>query len=524
MPLSLQQSQRMQQRLVMTPQMQQSVKLLQMNAMELETMTAQELLENPFLELEDEALDLPGREEEVSERDSEAEVLKSREDDGDDQAGDDAYETSPGDGQERDSRDDSASDVSEDVDANALEDAPEQFSEVDTDFEEVFQDSVPRPQSLRGGDEDEDDRSFEETLSGTDSLYEKLEWQLRVSALDGREAEIGKYLIGCIDEDGYLQTTVAEVAEHFQVTDREVESVLTVIQEFEPTGVAARDMAECLCIQLRTVGDLTPLIETILREHWDDLVRKRFRDIARAVDATEDLVQEVFARVGRLDPAPGRHYTKERPHYITPDVYVKYMDGRYECYLNEGEVAGLRLNNRYKQVLLSDESNVDPKEREYALEKYRAAVMFMKNIEKRRSTILRVTEAIMEYQRGFLEKGVEALRPLALSEIAERVGMHESTISRVTSGKYVDTPRGLYELKYFFSSAIEADEGEAVSSRSIKRKIKEMIDAENPAKPLSDDKIAKTLKADGFSIARRTVAKYRTQMRILPTNLRRQTS
>lgn len=199
------------------------------------------------------------------------------------------------------------------------------------------------------------------------------------------------------------------------------------------------------------------------------------------------------------------------------------MDGRYVVYLNEGEVANLRLSNTYKNILLrTDTENQDPAEREYAIDKYRAAVMFLKNIEKRRSTVLRVTEAIMDYQREFLDKGVEALRPLALSEIAERVGMHESTISRVTSSKYVDTPQGLFELKYFFSSSIESNDGEAASSRSIKNKIRELIDSESPCHPLSDDKIAKILILQGFTIARRTVAKYREQLKILPTNLRRQ--
>lgn len=526
MPLTLQQAQKQQQRLVMTPQMQQSVKLLQMNTLELQELTEQELLENPFLEMEVEALDVPGREEEVLESQSQAEVIKTRDgDDEDDPRADDSYDTSPGDGSEsgQEKRDESGSDVSEDLESNSVEDQPEQFSEVDTDFEEIFQDSLPRTYTPRY-DEEDDDRSYEEIVAGRASLYEKLEWQLRVSALEAQDATIGMYLIGCIDDSGYLQADLAEVAERFDTTVEEVERVLGVVQEFEPTGVGARGLAECLCIQLRALGDLTAPVEAILREHWDALVRKKFRDVARAMEMTEAEVQAVFERISRLDPSPGRNFTKDQPQYIQPDVYVRYMDGEYVCYLHEGEVAHLRLNNKYKEILLGDPEGQDPTEREYALDKYRAAVMFLKNIEKRRSTILRVTESIMEYQREFLERGVEALRPLALSEIAERVSMHESTISRVTSGKYVDTPRGLFELKFFFSSAIEAEDGEAVSSRAIRRKIKELIDAEDRKKPLSDDRIAKILQGEGFSIARRTVAKYRTQMNILPTNLRRDNS
>ncbi len=317
--------------------------------------------------------------------------------------------------------------------------------------------------------------------------------------------------------------TMEACAERFGVTLNHVERILCVIQEFDPSGVGARDLPECLVLQLAALGELDLTAKEVLMEHWEELMRKQFRPIARALEVREEDVVEVFNKVRKLQPAPGLAYTREQPLYITPDVYVREIDGRYVTYLNEGDVAHLRLSSTYRNILLrEDVENQDPKEREYALDKFRAAVMFIKNIEKRRNTVLRVTEAIMEYQKEFLEHGVESLRPLSLAEIADRVGMHESTISRVTSGKYVDTPQGLLELKFFFSSAIQSDDGEAASSRAIKSKIRELIDAEDSRRPLSDDKIAQQLQTLGFSIARRTVAKYREQLKILPTSMRRQ--
>ncbi|HPS01055.1 MAG TPA: RNA polymerase factor sigma-54 [Candidatus Sumerlaeota bacterium] len=623
MPLSMQQSQKLSQRLVMTPQMQQSIKLLQMNAIELEELTQQELLENPFLELEEDGFAEEGWGAERAAGEGELGAVSSRDDSGaegtagEDSAGSGDYETDPH--ADLRSEDETASDGIESV---AIEDRPEQFGELDLDWGETFSDdsdadagrtaggeedwveifSHSGPRSFVASGDEGEERSFEETVARGTSLYEKLMWQLHVSALSGVDQEIGRYLIGCIDERGYLQTrstveecasrfdlppqkveevldrleaeappkagmeelnawveahlekaeqklglylagylateharpglvtiqrkpTMEACAERFGVTLNHVERILCVIQEFDPSGVGARDLPECLVLQLAGLGELDLTAKEVLMDHWEDLLRKQFRPIARALEVREEDVVAVFNKVRKLQPAPGLAYTKEQPLYITPDVYVREIDGHYVTYLNEGDVAHLRLSSTYRNILLrEDVENQDPKEREYAIDKFRAAVMFIKNIEKRRNTVLRVTEAIMEYQKEFLEHGVESLRPLSLAEIADRVGMHESTISRVTSGKYVDTPQGLLELKYFFSSAIQSDDGEAASSRSIKSKIRELIDAEDSRRPLSDDKIAQQLQTAGFSIARRTVAKYREQLRILPTSMRRKSN
>ena len=531
MHLGMQQVQKLSQRLIMTPQMQQSVKLLQMNTMELEALAQQELLENPFLEMEQDDSDGERPTPEDGQGGAEADVLTQgpAEPDEAGAALGDGYETAPDNPGASESapqtleREEGSGDVAVNVESNPIENQPEQFSEVDTDWEEVFDDTPSYTYSRPRG-EDGDERSMEETVAGATSLYEALQWQLRVSALEGKDVEIGAYLIGCIDERGYMRASLEECAERFDVEVERVERVLKVIQEFDPTGVGARDLPECLLLQLEARGRLTPLADEVLRNHWPQVMKRKLREIARALKVDEAEIREIFSQVQKLNPAPGRAYSKEQPIYITPDVYVRKTGDKYVVSLQEGQVAHLRLSSVYRDLLVRGPGpGQNSKDREYALDKYRSAAMFIKNIERRRNTVLRVTEAIMEHQREFLEKGVEALRPLSLSEIAEKVGLHESTVSRVTSSKYVDTPQGLFELKFFFSSAIESDSGEAASSRSVKRKIQDIIADEDLRRPLSDDKIAKILKDRGFSIARRTVAKYREQLKILPTNLRRQT-
>lgn len=506
----------------MTPQMQLSLKLLQMNSLELDDLVQQEVLENPFLEMEEESSDTSAEELEAQETDV-IHTLDSDSDSlGDNFSSSDETPTIPtGEvGQEGEETADNQVNLSSDVEPSPIDERPEQFTEMDVNWNEVFDDNEPH--TYTAYNPDADDRGMEETVAGRTSLYEMLDRQLRLSSLEGEDAEIGRYLIGCIDDRGYLQMSVEDCAQNLDVEPAQVESVLEVIQKFDPTGVGARNLPECLSLQLEARGKMTPLAQEILNNYWGDFLKKKFKEIARAAKTDEKSVIEVFNQIRRLDPSPGGAYTKAQPQYIIPDVYIRKIDGAYITYLNERQVAHLRLSNVYKEILLKGNgAEQDPQTREYALEKYRSAVMFIKNIEKRRSTVLRVTECIMEYQREFLERGVEALRPLALSEIASQVGMHESTISRVTSGKYVDTPQGLYELKFFFSSGIESSSGEAASSRSIKQKIMEMVGREDPRRPLSDDRITQKLKAEGFTIARRTVAKYREQLKILPTSLRK---
>jgi RNA polymerase sigma-54 factor len=541
MALSLQQVQKQTQRLIMTPQMQQSIQLLQMNTIELEQLTQAELLENPFLELDDEKAGSTdeGAYEEIDEAPTQAEREESpREADAEDRAeagGEDMFtgvereveavigsEESPEPAVEPVAQGESAG-VEETPEPPTVEEAPEKFEDVDLNWEDVYEGNEGRSYSSRG---EEEEREFTEYTAAKESLYDHLLREVHLSSLDGRRAEIGEYLVGGIDDNGYLnESAVGEAARQFGVPVEEILSVLSVIQEFEPAGVGARTPAECLLLQMKALGSYSELAREVLEQHFEPLQRRKFKEIARKIDgASEKEIVEIHHKVSRLDPKPGRAYSKDAIQYIIPDVFVKIIDGEVIIYLEEGSSGHLSINRLYRRLLRLQEKALTKEEKAYALEKFRGALMLIKNIEKRKSTILKVTEAIMQIQRDFLDKGVSALRPLTLREIAEMVGMHESTIARVTSKKYVETPQGLFPLKYFFSSGIASSNGteDSVSSRAIRDKLAALIAREDPKKPLSDQRLAQMLNDGGYTIARRTVAKYREQLKILPAKLRRQ--
>jgi RNA polymerase sigma-54 factor len=528
MALHLQQVQRQTQKLIMTPQMQQSIQLLQLNAIELEQLAEQELTENPFLSLEE-----PGEEEgPVGEVDPEAassaaEITEREADEDWD------LHPAPGEGNNAtlletnsmgaDSAVEGPATAADEFEAPALESTPEQFDQVDLNWDEYYSDQETSTfASTREAPTEE--RDFSEYVASRTSLYDEINWQLRCSSLEGIDAEIGEYLIGSLNEDGYLDEAVlAEAAEFFKVPLEQVERVLSIVQEFDPPGIAARNLPECLLIQMKVLGSYSDLARVVLEEHLIEFQKKKFRELSRKLNVDENALNELYKKVCRLEPHPGRSLTPDAVQYIQPDVYVKVIDGEMMIYLNEGPTSRLSVDRFYHRMIQQQAAAMNQQEKDYALEKYRSAVTLIKNIEKRKSTILRVTEAIMEVQRQFLDKGVEALRPLTLREIAEMVGMHESTVARVTSRKYVETPQGIFPLKYFFSSSIESQGNEAVSSRSIKDKLQQIIGGENPKKPYSDQRIAQMLNKQGFDIARRTVAKYREQLKILPAKYRRQT-
>jgi RNA polymerase sigma-54 factor len=472
MGLSIQQVIRQQQsqQLIMTPQMQQSIKLLQLNTIELEQFAQAELLENPFLQLEDDApegsadsdaADAPQRETdpaENSERDRDAEKDSSDNDasDGDDPFSVVEAEVGAVDKQIDEALGTESSKISENgaeapdaADAPAsLEDDPAQFAEIDLNWDEVYDESENRSYTR---ERDVEEIDFQDYTASKESLYDHLLWQLHMSSLEGIEAEIGEYLIGCIDEDGYLdKEAIAKAAEELKVEADRVEAVLRLIHaEFEPVGVGARDRAECLLIQLEAMGGAADkeLARCVLAGHFDDLQRKRFREIAKRLDVEEARIAALYNVIGRLEPKPGRAYSRESAQYIIPDVTVRLIDGEVTIYLNEGSSSKLSVSRLYRRLMRLRREALSREEIEYLKEKHRNAEMLIKNIEKRKSTILRVTEAIVDVQREFLTRGVEALRPLTLREVADMVGMHESTIARVTSKKYVDTPQGTFPLK-----------------------------------------------------------------------------
>ncbi len=557
MALSLHQVQRQTQQLIMTPQMQQSIQMLQMNTQDLEQLTQAELEENPFLQLDEEADDTNLTPNEPSTEDVLADYAAPEALAPDEPAGDflepierelnttsseidralgvTSSETSDAISNEGVVLNGAAPEGLEFSKGEDFEDAaveeppliekPEHFDEVDLSWDDYYDDSENRASTQEDAEEV---RDFTEYTASRISLYEHLLRQIRLSVLEGIGQEVGEYLVGCIDDDGYLPAeSLEDAAQKFNVPLVDVERVLSIIQEFEPVGIAARTASECLLIQLKATGGYSEIARRALEEHFEELQRKKFRPLAKALDVEEKVIAEIHRKVSRLEPRPGRAYSIESPQYIEPDVVVKLIDDEVAVYLNEGRGSQISINRFYRRMLRAQSSALSAEEKNYAQDKFRNALLLIKNIERRKSTILRVTEAIMKVQREFLDKGVEAMKPLTLREIADAVGMHESTVARVTSKKYVETPQGVFSLKYFFSSGIGKSattsdvSSDAVSSRAIKDKLAEIIEAEDPRRPISDQKIADLLNRQGFEIARRTVAKYREQIKILPAKLRR---
>ncbi|HQH27997.1 MAG TPA: RNA polymerase factor sigma-54, partial [Oligoflexia bacterium] len=352
-----------------------------------------------------------------------------------------------------------------------------------------------------------------------EGLTSHLLWQLRTGDLSEADKDIAAHIIGNLDRNGYLCSSVDEIAHSCVQPLEDVDRVLAMVQTLDPPGIAARDLRECLLIQLDQLGFVGTLAWRIVAEHLGDLEVRRYDSIARKEHVPVEDVYEAVKEIQKLEPRPGRPFVDEAPIYITPDVYVRKIDSDYVITLNETGIPKLRLSAHYRELLsgAGDNSLVD---KEYLQDRLRCASWLIRSIHQRQQTIYRVTESIMKFQREFLELGVSALKPLVLRDIAADVGMHESTVSRVTTNKYVHTPQGVFELKFFFSSGVRGAEGE-VSSESVKERIRELISKENPLKPLSDQAIVKLLRDEGVDIARRTVAKYREMMGILSSSRRK---
>lgn len=345
------------------------------------------------------------------------------------------------------------------------------------------------------------------------TLYEHLESQLGFChGLSFQQQKIAKFLIGNLDEKGYLEISTGEVARRMGVSKQEVEDVLAIIQQFEPVGVAARDLTECLLLQLRHEGlDDEPTVQ-IVTHHLDDLANNRFTRIADALNISVQEVQSIADVVRLLNPRPGSAYNQSETRFVIPDVIVEKVEDEYVVMVNDSSSPRLRINRFYEKML--QQKNGQPEAHQFVQEKLNAAYWLVKSLEQRRLTLIRVTQAIVELQRDFFEHGIDYLKPMTQKEIAERVNLHESTISRATSNKYVQTPRGVFELKFFFSSALTTTMGEGASSQSVKRRIKALIEGEDRKHPLSDQKISEILSGEGIAISRRTVAKYREEMLI----------
>lgn len=361
---------------------------------------------------------------------------------------------------------------------------------------------------------------FEKFLSSPQSLADHLMWQLSVSICSEQVQNAAELIIGNLDENGYLMTTLEEISQANDYAMDDVEEALAVVQEFDPPGVAARDLKECLLLQLKLVDPQNVLAQQIVSDHLKMLQNNQLKEIARTLNRPIEAVKRAVDVVKRLDPRPGLRYNKTETRLVEPDVQFRKVDGEWQAFLNDDDLPQLRLSPVYRRLLQRDAADRDV--RNYVKERFTAAVQLIKNIEQRKHTIVRVCQSVLRRQRDFLEYGVDHLRPMMIKEVAEEVGVHPSTVSRAVANKYAHTPQGVFELRYFFSESVNGPQGGEMSLLSLKRRVKKMIEEEDATHPLTDEQIAKRLDEEGIHVTRRTVAKYREDLRIPSTHQRRQ--
>ncbi|MDD5153918.1 MAG: RNA polymerase factor sigma-54 [Desulfovibrionales bacterium] len=481
MGLELKQQLKLTQQLVMTPQLQQAIKMLQLSRLELLDSIYQELEANPVLE-------------EGPEEDAEDSLAPSEE----------------------------TSNEEISVQDRVL---PEVMDSQRAMEELNWEDYIDEYNTSSGGYsaysfEEKESTSFEATLSRKPSLSSHLMWQFILSPCTEEEKIVGELIIGNLDADGYLNASLSEIAATAHVPEELVLEVLKKIQGLDPVGVAARDLKECLLIQTRHLGLEGTLVETIISNHIHQLEVKNYQAIAKETGASLADVIKAVEVITRLEPKPGRAYNGEETHYISPDIYVYKVGDEFVIVLNDEGLPRLRVSPFYRGILNQSSDGAAPA-KDYIQGKLRSAVWLIRSIHQRQRTIYKVTESIVKFQREFLEKGIAYLKPLILKDVAEDVEMHESTVSRVTTNKYVHTPQGLLELKFFFNTGISCAHGEVMASEAVKDKIRRLVQSENSSHPYSDKEIANMLNKNDINIARRTIAKYREVMGILPSNQRK---
>jgi len=470
------------QKLILTPQLQQAIKLLQLPQLELSQLLNQELIENPVLE---ETID------------EQASTLEERQ------------------------NEEARIDKSDDAEMPLLkEDNIEQVFNYTSD--DYFSDRASDGRDLGYFNSGVDNTpAFEQFISQRNDLVDHLLWQLRFLEIDERLKNVCEFIIGNLSDDGYLQASIDEIALPCEVEQCRVEEALEIVQKFDPSGIAARDLQECLLIQVRELGLEGTLLDLIIREGMNELQRRQYQQLADKCGAPLDDVLAAVQLVGSLEPRPARNFISTETTYIVPDVYLTKEDDGFRIMLNEEGMPRLRMSNFYRKIF-NEKKLLTSEEKAFLEEKMRSALWLLKSLDQRNKTIYRVTESILEFQKEYFEKGIAHLRPLTLKEIAQDLGMHESTISRVTSSKYIQTPDGLLSFRYFFSSSLQSSSGNSnVASTSVKEIIRKVIAEEDANKPYSDNKIVELLKSSGVTIARRTVAKYRSELRIPSQNYRK---
>ncbi len=467
---------RLVQKLILTPSLQQAIKLLPMSTLELADLLNQEMVENPLLE------EVPTEELQPAEQPQ-------------------------------------AQEKAADQPANEKGDSWD-----DADYEYFFGDYLDDGYRSRTPSEVKELPPIENTLSTAASLSDHLLWQLSLQTSDELLQQIGSAIIGNLDDDGYLVASVEEIAAMGEWPVAEVERALQHLQTFDPIGVAARDLQECLWLQLRHLGLEGTPTEKIVTEHLRLLQNHQVPEIARKLGMTIDDLREHVEIIRNLDPKPGSRYNPSQSQYVIPDVYVVKVEDQYVAALNEEGLPQMRISPVYKRLLdktVAGGGEQNDETRAYVKDKFRSALWLIKSVDQRQKTIHKVATSIINFQREFLDQGIEYLRPLVLRDVANDIGMHESTVSRVVNNKYMHTPQGVFELKYFFHSGISSSYGESVSSVTIKQRIRKIIENEDPRKPLSDSKIVSILQKEGLMLARRTIAKYREELKIPTSNQRK---
>ncbi|HWR02939.1 MAG TPA: RNA polymerase factor sigma-54 [Humidesulfovibrio sp.] len=479
MGLELRQQLKLTQQLVMTPQLQQAIKLLQLSRLELVETIQQELMENPFLEeLDPDVVDTAPATDNLDDYQSAHTTEQSR-------ADEDLMRTAD-------------------------------WENYLGEFSSVTKQSLGRDLEVP-----EEGLSFEARLTSKPSLDGHLSWQMRLSNFSERDLAIGEVVIGNLDSRGYLQATAEEMREQLPNAEiADIESVIRRIQRLDPVGVAARSVQECLLVQMEVLKlDRDPILVSLVKDHLEDLEKHRYKPLTKKFRISMEDLKEYLDLLQTLEPMPGAHFSTGEPQYVSPDVFVYKHGQDFVIVLNEDGFPRLQLNSYYVENLHAKNSV----EKDYFQDKVRSAEWLMKSLYQRQRTLYKVMESIVRFQREFFENGVTKLKPLILKEVAEDIGMHESTVSRITTSKYVATPHGIYELKFFFNSALDLDDGTQVGSESVKALIKQLIGDEDPKKPLSDEQIGEILKQKlEVNIARRTVAKYRTAMNIESSSKRKQ--
>ncbi len=476
MALELRQQLKLTQQLIMTPQLQMAIKLLQLSRLELLDTIRQELEENPALE-------------EVQESASEENAAESS---------------------EKSSEESTTEEVTIDEKIHDDIDWSNYLGEYNT------------PGRVNYEAEDKDTPRFEAFIAPKKSLRDHLLWQFLMIKPTREEEAIASQIVGNLNADGFLDSTVEEIAIMSNTPLETVELTLLQMQSFDPIGVCARDLKECLLIQAKHFGFENTIVCDIINDHLQDLEKKNYKGICKALKISMDEVVSTVNIIKAFEPKPARQFSEETPQYINPDIYVYKLEDDFVIMLNDDGMPKLRVNSFYKKTI-SRGKKISGEAEDYIQDKIRSAAWLIKSIHQRQKTIYKVMESILKFQRDFFEKGIAHLKPMVLRDVAQDIDMHESTISRVTTNKYAYTPQGIFELKYFFNSSIRRANGGDIASASVQEKIRQIIAAEDPKKPYSDDKISQLLKQDHeIHIARRTVAKYREMLKVLPSNKRKQ--